>query len=161
MRIGIISDTHEEIEKVNRVIKILEERECEELIHCGDLCSPFMIKELAKFHGKVHCILGNVGDEWRASEKAKKFNVNFQRDLLELEIDNKKIAVHHYPEIARALAKSGDYNIVFYGHDHTPNKEKIDNCWLVNPGEIFGWKNQPSFVIYNTKNNEIEFIKLE
>lgn len=161
MKIGIISDTHEEIEKVEKVINILKEKGCSELIHCGDLCAPFMIEEIAKFKGKVHCILGNVGDEWMTSEKARKFSVNYQRDLLELEIDGKKIAVHHYPQIAEALAKTGKYNVVFYGHNHIPKKEKLGNCWLVNPGEILGWKGKPKFAIYDTELNEIKYFELD
>ena len=48
MKIGVISDTHEQFEKVRRVIEIMKQKECEVLIHCGDLCSPFIIEELAK-----------------------------------------------------------------------------------------------------------------
>jgi|APSaa5957512622_1039677.scaffolds.fasta_scaffold19952_4 uncharacterized protein len=160
MKIGIISDTHEEIEKVRKVISFLKEKECEELIHCGDLCAPFMIEELAKFDGRVHCILGNVGDEWMTSERAKTFGVDFKRDLLELEISGKKIAVHHYPEIAESLAKSCKYDIVFYGHNHIKDKKKIGDCWLVNPGEILGWKGNPTYAIYDTELNEVEHFDL-
>ena len=56
----------------------------------------------------------------------------------EITLGGKKIAVVHYPEKARALAESGKYEMVFYGHTHKPWEERIGQCRLVNPGELAG-----------------------
>jgi len=77
MKIGIISDSHDRIEAVEKVIGIFEKQNVETIIHCGDMCAPFMIDELAKFKGEVYCIAGNICDKGMTCEKAIKEGVNF------------------------------------------------------------------------------------
>ena len=44
----------------------------------------------------------------------------------------------HYPELAIPIAKSGDYDIVVYGHTHEIDIQKGESL-LLNPGETGGW----------------------
>jgi len=161
MKIGIISDTHDRIETVNKVMEILKEKDVGVLVHCGDFCAPFMMNVLAEFDGDVHCVFGNIDDRFMTPNRAKEQGVNFHGDTAELEFDKKRIAVNHFPHIAEALAKTGKYDVVFYGHNHIAKKEKIGDCWLVNPGEIMGWRGKPTYAIYDTESNEVEFFGLE
>ncbi len=161
MKIGVISDTHDSIQNLQKALTVLKENKAEVLIHCGDLCAPFMIEELAKFSGEVHCIFGNIDDKYHTPIKAKEFGINFHGDLAELEIAERKIAVTHFPIIAHALASTGRYDAVFYGHTHTPDKQKIGKCLLLNPGEVMGRKNTPSIAIYNPETNNAEILQIE
>lgn len=168
MKIGIISDSHDRIENLNKAIEISKEEGVESLIHCGDLCAPFMIKELSKFSGNIDVISGNICDE-HLTEKFSNdnSNVNFHGDSAELDLGGRKIVVVHNPQIAKSLAKSGDYDAVLYGHDHTKNFETLGNkdkesntkTILANPGEIAGVKNPPSMAIYDTEKPFEEAIK--
>jgi len=142
MKIGIISDTHDRIEKTNKAMQMIKEKGASVLIHCGDLCAPFMLNELSKFEGEVHCVFGNIDDRFLAPNRARELGINFHGDIAELEFDGKKIAVNHYPNIAEGLASTGKYDLVLYGHNHIADKRKIGNTLLVNPGEIMGWKNR-------------------
>jgi putative phosphoesterase len=81
-------------------------------------------------------------------------------DFAELELDNKKIAVIHYPNIAETLALSGKYDAVFYGHTHKHECREVNDCLLVNPGELMGRFGSVSCAIYDTRNNTVEFHKL-
>jgi len=159
MKIGIISDSHDRIESTNRAIDLIKEKEAEVLIHCGDFCAPFMMAELAKFGKEVHCVFGNTDDRFMTPRKAESLGIKFHGDLAELEFDDRKVLVNHYPENAQAYASTGRYDIVFYGHSHVAKKEKIGNTWLVNPGEIMAWKGAPSFAIYDTRTNDVEIIQ--
>lgn len=47
MRIGILSDTHDEIERTRVAVAMLRNAGAEALIHCGDLASPPIVHELA------------------------------------------------------------------------------------------------------------------
>jgi predicted phosphodiesterase len=59
-------------------------------------------------------------DRWLLTRNANAAgNVTLHGELTELELGGRKIAVNHYPHIARRLAESRDYDAVFYGHDHT------------------------------------------
>jgi len=59
------------------------------------------------------------------------------------------------------MAKSGDYDAVFYGHNHIKNKERIADCLVLNPGEISAHKTgEATFAIYDTKTNDAEIFSL-
>ena len=48
MKIGIISDSHDDVENVNKAIDIFEEEKVQVIIHAGDIISPPIIKEFKK-----------------------------------------------------------------------------------------------------------------
>jgi len=161
MKIGVISDSHDHLENLNKAINIVQVKGCQVLIHCGDFCAPFIMDELAKFKGEIHCVFGNTDDRFNTPKKAEALGIKFHGDFAELEISGKKIAVNHYPNIAKALASSDLYDAVFYGHNHTASREKIGNTLLLNPGEIMGRKGRVSLAIYDTEVNDIEFVDIE
>ena len=79
-----------------------------------------------------------------------------------IEIEKRKIFLTHYPILAKPMAKSGDFDAVFYGHDHKFNLDKIGNCLIVDPGEISAHKtSKATFAIYDTETNEAEIVNLE
>ena len=78
-----------------------------------------------------------------------------------LEIDGVRIAMNHYPELAQALALSGQYDLVCYGHNHLQNWEQVGNCQLVNPGEIMGRLGAPSWGLFDTESRTWSFRTLD
>ena len=164
MFIGIFSDLHDNIDNLKQIFKQFEERKVTEAIFCGDFCSPIPAKEMGQFNNiKIHCVFGNGdGDRlaiFKFSDSVSK-NLIIHGEHAEIEIDNVKIAVTHYPLYGRALAMTGDYDAVFSGHDHTSKIEKINECLWLNPGEALGWKGSATFGFYNTENNSGEIIEL-
>ena len=59
------------------------------------------------------------------------------------------------------MAKTGNYDAVFHGHNHDKKTEMIEDTLLANPGELAGVKNPPSYGIYDTKTNTIEIFSLD
>lgn len=60
------------------------------------------------------------------------------------------------------MAKSWDFDAVFYGHDHKYNMDKINDCIVVNPGELGAHKfGKASFALYDTKTNAAEIVFLD
>lgn len=102
------------------------------------------------FKGNVYYVRGN-GD----------FNLDQIPEKMEMALDRKNIAFTHFPDLARQLAKSGKYDLVFHGHTHRPWEEKIGSCRLVNPGEVAGQRFKPTFAIYDTENDKLELKILE
>ena len=68
--------------------------------------------------------------------------------------EGRQVALIHYPEPARRIAQSGNFDLVCYGHDHLKHWERIDNCLLVNPGELMGRYGSPSWGIYECESHE-------
>jgi putative phosphoesterase len=160
MKIGIISDTHDNTEALQKAIELLKKQNAEVLIHCGDFCAPFMMAELAKFPGKIHAVFGNIDDRYLTTLKAQEAGIKLHGDLAELEIDGKKIAVNHFPRIAEALAQAHIYDLVCYGHTHKAEIREVGNTLLINPGEILGRLGKRSLAIYDTKTGKAEIITL-
>jgi len=86
-------------------------------------------------------------------------NLTIHGELAELEFDTLKVAVNHYPEIARGLAASGHYDLVCYGHDHQAHLSEVNDTILLNPGEVMGLKGPRSFMIFDTATRETSTIK--
>ncbi len=166
MKIAIISDTHDNLINFKKATTWIEKQKIKKIIHCGDICSPSVLKKaLEKFSGKIYLVFGNAdGDRFLMTKYIEKDiipNAVIYGELGKVKIGNKKIAFTHFPEFAKGLAYSGQYDIVFYGHTHKPWQEKINNCYLVNPGNLAGLFYKATFAVYNTENNKLELKILE
>ncbi len=63
MKIGILSDTHDDIENVQEGINIFNKNEVNLVIHAGDYTSPGVIQEFQKLRSKLIGVLGNNDSE--------------------------------------------------------------------------------------------------
>jgi len=161
MRIAVMSDIHDNIWQLEKALARLEG--VQQLMFCGDFCAPFTLKQIAEgFPGPVHAVFGNNdGDRYLLMKIASGFShVHLHGEFAELIADKMKIAVNHYPEIARPIAESGRYDVVFYGHNHTHKIERIGSTDLINPGEIMGRFGRSTFVIYDTSSRQGETVEV-
>ena len=162
LKIGVISDSHDNIGNLKKAFVMMKEQGVEVLIHCGDFCAPFMIKELEDSGFKVHCVFGNTDDRFFSTRIADKSeNIILHGDLGELELGGKRIGITHFPKLAKGLACTNDYDYVFFGHNHIKSLEDVNGCKLVNPGELAGYKNKSSFAIIDTSTDKVEFSDVE
>ena len=151
MKFAIISDTHDNLANLNKVIDWINRQKIEVILHCGDICNQDTIDEAVKnFKGKIYFVRGN-GD----------FDLDEIPETMEIELDDKKIFFNHYPDVAKKMAETGKYDLVFYGHTHRPWEEKVGKCRLVNPGELAGQRYKPCFAIYDTDSDKLELKILE
>jgi putative phosphoesterase len=103
----------------------------------------------------------NDGDKWLLTRNANAAgNVTLHGELAELELGGRRVAVNHYPHIARPLAESGDYDAVFYGHDHKAHMERIGDTLLLNPGEVMGRFGKSTFAWYDTDTGKAELVEV-
>lgn len=163
MKLVILSDTHDNIWAFDQAVGAISEGQA--VLHCGDLCAPFMIPRLAEAANgsPVHIVWGNNdGDKRLLMVQANKFdNVHIHGELAELEFDGVRVAVNHYPEIGRALASGETYDLVCYGHDHTAHHETIGQTHLLNPGEIMGLNGRRTLAVFNTESRTVNYVELD
>lgn len=167
MKVGVISDIHDNIWNLDKVISYLQGK-METVISLGDYCAPFVLPYIASLEVPVYACLGNndedqiaqvqmAGDLFTWTPLAKEYG--------QVEIGGKKMAFCHYPKLAELLAKSGEYDAVFHGHNHMAKEEKFGETLLANPGAVCGIQKgkpgQASFGIYDSEANQIEIIDLE
>jgi uncharacterized protein len=164
MLIAILSDIHDNLPKLRAALDHVQRVDA--LLCAGDLCSPFVIDELAKFPRPVHVVFGNNdGDLFRITQKASAANqqrapadaIHLHGEFFEGELGSKQIALIHYEQIGQALARAGQYDLVVYGHTHRFSVERDPTTGTIrglNPGELFGLlrpDSEATFASYNTE----------
>lgn len=162
MEIAVISDSHDHVWKLDEAMPYL--RQADLTIHCGDLCSPFVIRRLGAGIGgrPIHIVWGNNdGDKVMIAQAAKEYpNTVLHGQMATLDLEGVTVAVNHYPEIARPLALSGLYSLVCYGHDHTAHEERLGSCLLLNPGEIMGLNGRSTLALVEIPSMSVRWIDL-
>ena len=158
-KIAVISDSHDHLRTLEQVVSHANAAGAEVLLHCGDLCAPFMLALMGeRFPGPIHVVFGNNDGDGRLLQTiaAKYPHITLHGIYAELAIADRRIAMIHYPEPALRIAQSGQFDLVCYGHDHTRHLEKIGAGWLLNPGEILGMKSTPSWALYDAGRGTVE-----
>ena len=183
MKTLVCSDIHDHLGNFKSVMEAAKAADCNSMIICGDLCSPFVIDLIHRnWNGPVHIVYGNNdGDKMNIYKKAEQANgdrspnaaisihgeylTSRQGHSLDGIPNHISLAAYHYPEPALSIAESGLYKCVFYGHTHRPELNKIGDCLIANPGSVMGWapgeeNTRPSFLIVNWENGEADLVHL-
>jgi len=162
MLIGVLSDTHDNVWKLDAALPHLQQAQV--VLHCGDLCSPFMVRRLATGLAPrpVHLVWGNnEGDRLAIARVAEGFpNITLHGQVARLELDGLRVAVNHYPDLAADLAASGRYDLVCYGHDHQAHLGMEQDCTLLNPGELMGLNGRSSCALFDSESHDVRWIDL-
>lgn len=173
MLLAIISDTHDNIPNLTKVLDYCRENKIEKLIHCGDLAEIETLDFLKEnFAGDIFWTFGNMDHGHSADypfADGKYRSINIFSKHGEIEIANKKIAFVHYPDYARKLAEEGKFDFVFYGHTHKPWTEKIQGeningnikeCEMLNPGNVSNQIYSPTFAVYDSLTEKFSLIRI-
>ena len=139
--IGVISDTHDNLNAIDKAVELLNSKGVELVIHAGDFVSPFTVSHFEKLDAKLIAVFGNNDGEKKGL--ANKFSdIGVDVDYFaEVEHLDKKIAVYHgsIESIVEALIKSKKYDIVVRGHTHRAEVRREEGVLIINPGEVCGY----------------------
>jgi putative phosphoesterase len=141
MIIGAMSDTHDRLEAVNKAISFFNSQEVTDVLHAGDLVSPFVAPLFSKLKAKLHFVWGNnEGDHDFVKVRFADIGVRPLGDFAALQLGGKKIALLHgiHEEIVDSLIESGCYDLVVRGHSHRADVIEGETL-MVNPGEVCGY----------------------
>jgi putative phosphoesterase len=163
MKIGIISDSHDNLTNIRKAVQIFSTNGVEALIHGGDFCSPFTIAEfkpLADKGVKMHAVFGNNdGDRVLLARRGEGF-CTFADGSLIVTLGGKRIVVLHYPDLAEDLFRLGSYDLVIYGHNHKIRVEG-DAKKLLNPGTSSGYLAERATVaILDTTGMDVQIVTI-
>jgi putative phosphoesterase len=141
MTIGVMSDSHDRLDAVDKAISFFNSQQVTDVLHAGDLVSPFVARLFSKLKAKLHFVWGNnEGDHDFIKVRFADIGVTPLGDFAALQLGGKRIALLHgiHEEIVDSLVKSGRYDLVVRGHNH--KAEIIEGKTLVvNPGEVCGY----------------------
>ena len=163
MKLGIVSDTHDDFDLAEQVVEFFEEKKVGKVIHCGDMICP-ATAEIFDADFDFYAIRGNNDGEWELKETIEDFG-EWMGNLGELEFSGIEFAVYHGTddELADGLVKSGKYDYVLRGHTHQKKVWEEDETVELNPGGVkLPWQKERLHVILmDLETGEFEFHRLE
>lgn len=161
MKIAIISDIHDNKIRLGEALDICVSEKIKTCICCGDVQRLETLEVIGASFDKVYLAFGN-GDYGIARNPGLiPENIEWNEKVEEISLAGLKIAIVHYDYIAKELANLGKYDVVFYGHTHTPWEKKVGDTILINPGEIAGQFGKASFAIFDTTSKEAKLFLLK
>jgi len=152
MKVCILSDSHDHIRLLDAAVAEALSLGAEAVLHCGDVVAPSTLKCLNKHGLPVHVIHGNnTGDLYTLGQMATRPDNHIEYHGMDagVELGGRRIFLVHYPHYGRAMAATGEWDIVCCGHTHKARVERRPNIkggttLLVNPGTVGGVGTDPA-----------------
>lgn len=136
MRIGVVSDTHNHLPNVRRIVELLNAAGVDHVVHTGDITQAKTLDVLAGLRAPLHGVWGNNDLERDALEAGvARHGFVFAESGLELRLAGRRIVVVHDP---RELAARTDFDVSLHGHTHRLEVQRANGRLIFNPGECAG-----------------------
>lgn len=137
MRIGVVSDTHDNLRNVARIVALLNGVGVDRVVHTGDVTQVKTLEVLAGLAAPLYGVWGNNDRPRDVLEAASAdLGFDFADSGRELHWHGRRILVVHDPlEIDGRL---NGQHLVLHGHDHRRRIERRAGVLLLNPGECAG-----------------------
>jgi hypothetical protein len=135
-----MSDTHDNLRNVARIVALLNEARVERVVHTGDVSRPKTLDALAALDAPLFGVWGNNDEEREAlHRRCRRHGFDFTESGRQLLWAERRILVVHDPrEMEVHLDGEDDHHLVLHGHDHRRRVEWRRDTLVVNPGECAG-----------------------
>lgn len=162
MKIGILSDTHNDIANLSTALVMFHQEGINQIIHCGDLTDPQTAKYFEGFqvtyvYGNIDSSIEEISRIWKDQN-----NNNWVGELFCGEIGGEQIAITHghIDGQINSLAISGKFKYVFHGHTHRRRDEKVGKVRVINPGAVAKSMDGYSICVLDFSNGENRFFMI-
>ncbi len=137
MRIGVVSDTHDNLPNVRRIVELFNDAKVDRVVHTGDITQPKTLDLLARLNVPLVGVFGNNDQRESLTELAGSLGIELAEPPLELQWAGRNLVVVHDPlELERVDAAA--YDVILYGHIHRQVIDYADRRLTFNPGECAG-----------------------
>lgn len=139
MRIGVVSDTHNHLPNVQRIVALLNAAGVERVLHTGDITQAKTLAVLAQLDAPVLGVFGNNdrGERSELEAAAARLQIALSDPPLELHLAARRIVVVHDPRELEALGGAAP-DVALHGHTHRHRLEHRGGRLVFNPGECAG-----------------------
>src|SRR5262249_11065388 len=137
MKVGIISDTHNQVERLVRALALLRSAGANTMIHCGDIEDPIAVAPFAGFD--AHFVFGNCDwDQANLTSAMGEIGATLHGRFGHLEIEGVKLAFLHGDDtrLLHDVIASEAYAFVFHGHTHVAGERQVGPTRVINPGAL-------------------------
>jgi uncharacterized protein len=136
VRIGVVSDTHNHLPNVGRIVELLNGAGVERVVHTGDITQAKTLHAMAGLRAPLVGVFGNNDVERDAlGAAAARHGFTFGESGLEIALAGRRIVVVHDP---REIATRRDFDVALHGHTHRLTVERETDRLVFNPGECAG-----------------------
>lgn len=159
MRIGLLSDTHNHLQHVNRALARLRAEGVQTLLHAGDITGSEVLALLEGFD--VWMAAGNMDRDRYLPVAAAVFGAGRFADLHRLSFDGRTLALLHGDNVPQleALIRSDLYDYVIHGHTHRVRDERHGRTRVINPGALGGLGFPPkTFAILDLSTDDLHIV---
>lgn len=163
MKIGVLSDTHDNLSNLIAVLDAFRNEKIETVIHCGDLTSLEMVSHFKGF--RVIYTMGNMDFMTGAIKKRleKMREDNYAGMIFRGKLGGVPVAAAHSHIDGQLmdLIREKRYNWIFHGHTHQKRHEVIKGVHIVNPGALGGLGREPrTYCIVDLDEEQVEYFKV-
>ena len=138
MRIGVVSDTHDNARSVARIVEILSRAGVERVVHTGDITRGATLEQLARIEAPLFGVYGNndvLRDE--LDQVAARLGITLAEPPFEVAWGGREVLIAHDPlQLDGALRE--EHSLVLHGHNHLRTIERSLSRLTFNPGECAG-----------------------
>ena len=140
MKIGVVSDTHNNLKNIEIIINLFNDEKVSLVIHTGDISNANSLEKFSELKCELIGVYGNNDrNELGIKEVALKNNFNFQEPPRKLNLNHREIAIFHEPDnIDQFLLENKGINVVLFGHTHRYENNIKNEVLYFNPGESAG-----------------------
>jgi len=169
MKICILSDSHDNIPLLCAAVVEAKQQGAEAVLHCGDIVAPSTLDKLSPYGLPIYAIHGNnTGDLFMLAKLSYRPNslIHYYGQKADFTLAGRRICLVHYPRYARAMAATGDYDLVCCGHSHLTLLETVTNLKhthtvICNPGTVGGVRGIPAtYVLGNLDTMTFEILSV-
>lgn len=158
MKIGILADSHDNLSALVKAVSVFNDAGVSLVLHAGDLIAPFTAQPIKNLKMDFVAVFGNNDGEILGLSKA--FEGKIFRAPHLVQHHDQKILLMHQGDALDALAISGKYNAIVYGHTHEVDIRKGPTL-VINPGECGGWlTGRRTVAIWDVEKNQVNTIVL-
>lgn len=157
MKIGILSDTHNDTGKIIKAIEFFNLRQVELVLHAGDFSFVSSAKLFSKLKMPMIAVFGNNDvDTYDLQKTIMPFGQIYSAPY-SFNINDKRFILTH-----RLYSTEAKFDYMVYGHTHKPHIQKTPQALFINPGEVSARRYGRSTVaILDTNTNHVEIFDLD
>jgi putative phosphoesterase len=138
MRIGVVSDTHNNLKNVRRIVELFNSAGVERVIHTGDISQPKTLDAFAALNAPMVGVFGNNDEEREGlCDAIARHGFDFCDPPLFLDWHQRRILVVHDP-LELVGVHTPEQDLVLHGHTHRQRIERVKKQLIFNPGECAG-----------------------
>lgn len=163
MKIAIIADSHDNLQNLDKCLKICKQEGVDKIICCGDVDNFDTLKHISSnFSGEIFLVKGNA-DTFNDEDAASLGNINYQGFIGYAKLGQVNLGFcHKSGDIKKVKDKSDNkLDFIFYGHSHKPWLVKEAGTTLINPGNIASIYYQATFALLDLKSRNLQLKIIE